>query len=332
MEALIILAGAWALIAGWLWLVVASMRRSVGKMLLALFAAPLTLLLRGMGYPLWPRLLMLAGILGIVAGGAWLQHRHPDRMHELLAGRWLDQPGTVEDLRGTIMGQPFRPTRILWRGDDLVFEEGSDGRVRRALTIRFGNARELLLQSSVDRLPSDQGLWPELVLQWHTGALSEPGLRRITDNYSLSLDFRGVEQGQAAGRIHLHLPTIHSSWLTGEIPPVMLPRWMRERSGSEALVLQAGSAQPDTPNEQPAARPSPVWRELSLLAILDEPELFSGSAVRLTTWSGRIHEGMLKRLSEEKRLVLALPRGADQVELHFHPLDIRLIEERVSNR
>ena len=330
MEALMILAGAGALVAGWVWLVVATMRRSVSKMLLALFFAPLTLLLRGMGYPLGPRLLMLVGILAMVAGGALLQQRHPDRVQELLAGHWLDEPGAAEDLRGTIMGQPFRPNRILWRGDDLVFEEGTGDRVRRSLTIRFGNARELLLESSVERLPSDEGLWPELVLQWHTGALSEPGLRRITDNYSLSLDFRGGQQAQTAGRIHLHLPTIHSTWLTGEIPPLTLPQWMTERSRSDTLVLQprveaaARSAQ--------SVRPVPVWRELSLLAMLDEPELFSGSVVRLTTWSGRTHEGVLKQLSEDKRLVLALPRGADQVELHFHPLDIRQIEERITPR
>src|SRR5690606_24608004 len=95
MEALMILAGAGALVAGWVWLVVATMRRSVSKMLLALFFAPLTLLLRGMGYPLGPRLLMLVGILAMVAGGALLQQRHPDRVQELLAGHRLGGPGTV---------------------------------------------------------------------------------------------------------------------------------------------------------------------------------------------------------------------------------------------
>ena len=74
---------------------------------------------------------------------------------------------------------------------------------------------------------------------------------------------------------------------------------------------------------------SPAWRELSLLALLDEPELFSGAQIRLTTWTGRVHQGVFRQLSPEQRIVLSLPRGANQVELHFHPLDIRLIEETV---
>src|SRR5690606_17015507 len=158
-----------------------------------------------------------------------------------------------------ILGQRFRPNDILCARDYLLFEESAGGRVRRSLAILFGDARDTLLDYCCERLPREAGWWTELVLQWHTGALSEPGLRRITDNYSLSLDFRGGQQGQTAGRIHLHLPTIHSTWLTGEIPPLTLPQWMTERSRSDTLVLQprveaaARSAQ--------AVRPVPAWRE-----------------------------------------------------------------------
>lgn len=330
MEALLILGGAAVLVLGWVWLVASTMRRSVGRMLLALFFGPLTLMLRGLGYPLGPRLLMLAGLISLIGGGIWLHNQHPDRMEHLLSGSWLLQPAEHNHLRGTIMGQPFNPNRIYWRGDDLVFEEGIEDRVRRSLTIRFGNARELLLAPSVERLPDDEGVWPELILRWHTGALSDPGLRRVTDNYSLSLDFNRTAGGQVDGRIHLHLPTIHTTWLTGRLQLSTAPEWMRERDQTERLVLQAKQAETAATPEDEAQPEPPAWRELSLLAIMDEPELFLDAPVRLTTWTGRTHQGVFKQLSAEKRLVLSIPKGPNQVDLHFHPLDVRLIEERTA--
>ena len=238
MEALLIPAGAILLAMGWIWLVAVTMRRSVARMVLALCFGPLTLLMRGMGYPLLPRLLMLAGVAGLVSGTFWLQQQHPDRAEQLIAGDWLMEPAARGALRGTIMGQPFNPNNIAWRGDDLILEENLDGRTRRALTIRFGNASELLLQPSVERLPDDDGAWPELILRWHTGALAEPGLRRVTGDYSLSLDFTRVGEAQVEGRIHLHLPSTHSTWLTGAGASLNAPvsqvlwvlgrcRWMR---------------------------------------------------------------------------------------------------------
>ena len=328
MEALLILGGAALLVLGWLWLVVSSMRRSVGKMFLALLLGPLTLLLRGLGYPLRPRLLMLLGLVGIASGGVWLHLQHPDRVEQLLAGSWLPEPAVQGDLRGTIMGQPFNPNRIFWHGDDLIFEEGVENRVRRSLTIRFGNARELLLAPSVERLPDDQGVWPELILRWYTGALSDPGLRRVSGEYSMSLDFSRAGGNRVEGRIHLHLPSIHSTWLTGQMQLASAPEWMQEREQTQRLVLQASQQQAEAGQSNKGTPPAPpAWRELSLLAIMDEPDLFAGASVRLTTWTGRVHKGTFKHLSPEKRLILSQPQGPNQVELHFHPLDVRLIEE-----
>lgn len=329
MEALLILSGILMLILGWLWLVISSMHRSVGRMLLALFFGPLTLLLRGLGYPLWPRLLMTFGLLGIISGGTLLYYQHPERIQQLLDGRWLAEPATNKNLRGAILGKPFHPNHVIWRGDDLIFEESIDDRIRRSLTIRFGSARELLMAPAVERLPSDQGAWPELILRWHTGALSEPGLRRITGDYSLNLDFARTDSGEVEGRIHLYLASAHHSWLSGVIHLPTAPEWMLERDHTERLVLQATQREADTiSSESSTPHPEPpAWRELSLLALLDEPDAFIGSVVRLTTWGGRIHTGILKQLSPEKRLVLSIPQGANQIELHFQPLDVRMIEE-----
>lgn len=326
MEGLLILSGALLLLAGWVWLVVSSMRRSVGRMLLALLFGPLTLILRGMGYPLGPRLLMFFGLVGLIGGSAWLHHQHPERLEQVLNGGLSAEQASEGDLRGTIMGQPFTPSNIVWRGDDLVLEESIDDRVRRSLTIRFADARELLLAPSVERLPQDEGAWPELILRWHTGAMSEPGLRQVTGDYSMSLEFVRAAGGQVEGRIHLHLPSIHSTWLTGQMQLASMPEWMREREQTERLVLQTNSNQTSTADDQ-APADQPAWRELSLLAVMDEPELFTDTRVRLTTWGGRTHMGSLKPLSPEKRLVLSIPQGPNQIELHFHPLDVRMIEE-----
>ncbi|PRB82049.1 hypothetical protein [Pseudomonas sp. MYb185] len=328
MEALLLLGGAVLLTLGWLWLVIAAVRLSVGRMLLALLFAPLTLVLRGLGYPLWPRLLLLFGLCAAIAGAALLQVNHPERMQALLSGRWAVEPEAASDLRGTIMGQPFVPNRIFWRGEDLVFEEGPADRVRRSLTIRFANARELLLAPVIERLPEDQGAWPELILRWHTGALSEPGLRRVSGDYSLSLDFAQPVAGRVEGRIHLHLPTIHSTWLTGQVVLSSTPEWLLERERARRVVLYSRTSEPAVAAPAEAPPVPPQWRELSLLALMDEPQLFSGAAVRLTTWSGRTHLGSFKELSAEQRLILSQERGPHQVELHFHPLDIRRIEER----
>ncbi|SDS01299.1 hypothetical protein SAMN05216198_0985 [Halopseudomonas litoralis] len=329
MEALLILAGAVLLALGWVWLVIAAIRLSVGRMLFALLAAPLTLLVRGRGYPVSPRLLLLLGLLGILIGTAQLYRHQPERLDLLLSGRWMADASTVNDLQGTIMGQPFSPERIFWRGEDLVFEEGPEDRVRSALTIRFGVAQDLLRAPTIERLPSDDGAWPELILQWYSGALSAPGLRKVKDEYSLSLDLAEPVDGQVAGRIHLHLPTIYNTWLTGriELPPT--PDWLQERIHGEQLEQQRAAEQTaNAATEKGGGELPPQWQELSLLAMMDEPELFAGAPVRLTTWSGRTHLGAFKQLSEENRLILAQTRGPHQIELHFHPLDIRMIEAR----
>lgn len=332
MEALLILAGAVLLVLGWVWLVIAAIRLSVGRMLFALLAAPLTLLVRGRGYPLWPRLLLLLGIFGVLVGAAQLYLHQPERLDQLLSGRWAMGAPEASDLQGTIMGQPFAPERIFWRGEDLVFEEGAADRVRRALTIRFGTAQDLLREPTIERLPSDDGAWPELILQWYTGALSAPGLRRVTEDYSLSLDLAEPADGPVEGRIHLHLPTIYSTWLTGRIELSAAPEWLHERAKSEQverLELHEIAEQAAADAAKENTRPAPLqWQELSLLALMDEPQLFTGSRVRLTTWSGRTHLGAFKELSEEERLILAQARGPHQIELHFHILDIRKIEAR----
>lgn len=327
MEALMILAGGLLLVLGWIWLVVAATRLSVSRMLLALFLAPLTLFWRRGGYPRVPRLLVLLGLLGITLGALQLHRHQPERLDLLLSGQWGATAPAASELQGTIMGQVFTPERAFWQDEDLVFEEGPAERPRRVLTIRFARARTLLQDPVIERLPGDEGAWPELILQWYSGALTAPGLRKVVDDYSLSLHFAEPEEGRVEGRIHLHLPTLHSTWLTGRVELSSVPPWLANQAEHEDRARRATDAATAPPGAA-SQTPPPEWQELSLLALLDEPELFRAIPLRLTTWSGRVHIGTFRQVSPEQRLVLALARGADQVELHFHPLDVRMIETR----
>src|SRR5690606_23615279 len=113
--------------------------------------------------------------------------------------------------QGTIMGQAFTPERVFWRGEDLMFEEGPEERPRRALTIRFARAGALLQDPVIERLPGDEGAWPELILQWYSGALSAPGLRKVVEDYSIGTRFSGSPDGRVAGCIHMDLANHHST-------------------------------------------------------------------------------------------------------------------------
>lgn len=324
MEALLLITGAAFILLSWLWLVLRSLRLGLGKFLLALLFAPLTPLLRGMGYPLWPRLLLVLGMLSLLAGMGLLYQKSPEQLDSLLSGRWAESHVASGNAQGTITGQVFTPERVYWRGHDLVFEEGEAQHVRRSLVIRFANAAELLKASSIERLPSDDGAWPELLLQWYSGALNTPGLRRLGSGYSMSLNFSEPVNGQVQGYIYLQLPANYGTWLTGSFELSSVPDWLQQPDAlEEQIVLPEVQTQSTT---QPAVS---AWQELSLLAVLDEPELFEGDSLRLTTSNGRQHQGVFKQLSADKRLVLVIPYGPHQVELHFQPEDLLLLESLV---
>jgi hypothetical protein len=65
-----------------------------------------------------------------------------------------------------------------------------------------------------------------------------------------------------------------------------------------------------------------------VLALLDEPELFTGQQLSLTTLAGRRYEGRLKAISEDRRIVLAQSSGANQMDFHFQPADVAALQVR----
>ena len=216
MDALLILSGIVLLAIGWVWLVIGSLRLRTGRLVVAIFLPVFTLVRRGQGYPRAPRLVLAVGCIAVLAGLAMLFHLHPHRFGRLVTGQWHVEHARAQGISGEIMGQRFRPDRVYWRGDDLVLEEGPVERVRRSLTIRFDGTSHLIDGNRVALLPTDTGRWPELLLQWHAGALESPGLRRIAAQYSLNLDLLPSERSGARIRLHLALPSQHQTWVSGE--------------------------------------------------------------------------------------------------------------------
>ena len=320
MEALLILGGVIGFVVAWVWLVFGSLRLGSRAVLLAALLPLVTPFLRDSAFARLPRILVLVSLLCAGAGFWLLQQHQPEHFARLLSGQWQKEVPAVE-LQGTQMGQPFAPDQVYWRGDQLIFAETAGERVRRSLVVRFDGATSLLQGTAIDLLPGDEGPWPQMVLQWYTGALASPGLRRVASGYSLSLSLAPQGREGAEMVVHLRLPAEHQTRLTGRVTLAERPSW---------LGRSLNSAQPLAPQPEPAApAPSPAdWQEVSLLAVLDEPEHFVGQRLRLVTVAGREHEGVLKAVTSERRLVLALPQGANQVDFQFHPVDIALIEVR----
>ncbi|MAG65463.1 MAG: hypothetical protein CMK74_06265 [Pseudomonadales bacterium] len=320
MEALLILGGVIGFVVAWIWLVFGSLRLGSRAVLLAVLLPLVTPFLRDSAFARLPRILLLASLL-CVGGGLWLLQQHqPEHFARLLSGQWHQQVPAGE-LQGTLMGQPFAPDKVYWRGDQLVFAETAGERVRRSLVVRFDGATRLLQGTAIDLLPGDDGPWPQMVLQWYTGALASPGLRRVVSDYSLSLSLAPQGRDGADMVVHLHLPAEHRTRLTGRVTLAERPSWL----GRSLTSTQ----RPAPPPEPAAPTPPPAgWQEVSLLAVLDEPEHFVGQRLRLVTIAGREYEGGLKAVTSERRLVLALPQGANQVDFQFHPVDIALIEVR----
>lgn len=321
MPALLILSGVLLLVLGWVWVAIAARKLPIARFLLALLAAPLTLLLRGWGYSRLPRLVMLVGLLLVLVGAAMLHREQPERFDQLLAGQWA-APSEGLGVAGALMGQPFRPDRAMWRGDDLVFEEGPQERIRRSLTIRFDPAQNMLASRAIDRLPGDAGPWPELLLQWHTGALSQPGLLRVTDDYTMSLDFIPLAGESSQLFVRLHLPTRPATLFNGEVVLATTPQWLRQAQQPASTPVAPATPAPAVEPDRDVRETSTHWQNVSVLALLDEPEFFVGQQIRLRTQAGRSYEGRLEAISGERRIVLTQSSGANQVDYHFRPVDV----------
>jgi len=318
MEALFILGGAVVFLIGWVCLAVSSRKLAVGLLVIALVVPLLTLLMRRKGFSKGARLLLGLGVLTSLCGVGMLYRSQPEQFDRLVSGHWVQAPAESA-LNGTLMEQPFAPNDVRWQGKHLIFAEKVGERTRRSLVVKFDRAEGLLQGTAIDLLPGDAGPWPEMVLQWYTGALEQPGLRRLEGAYSMSLALAAEGASSTRMIVHLRLPAEFATRLSGSVVLEGRPEWL----GKSAIVA------PPAPQEPaPAPEPKPEWQNISVLALLDEPRLFVGQSVRLTTTAGKNFDGLLKDVTAEKRVVLSLPRGANQVDFQFHPVDIERLEIR----
>lgn len=318
MEALLILGGMVALAVSWAWLVFGSLGLGPGPLMVATLLPVVTPFLRGRGYPVFPRVLLVLALASVVVGVALLYRDQPERFERLLSGDWASA-STEAELAGTLMGQPFVPNEVYWRGDQLVFSEAAGNRTRRSLVVRFDKAASLLQGTAIDLLPGDDGPWPEVVIQWYTGALTAPGLRRIPSAYTLSIALAPVGADKTDMTVHLHLPAEHATRLAGRIVLDGQPEWLGKSLNAPAPVVVEQAPAPVQPQG---------WQELSLQTLLERPVRFIGQPTRVLTVAGRSFEGVLKDVTSDRRIVLSLPQGANQVDFQFHPEDIALIESR----
>lgn len=325
MDALLIVSGICLVCAGWIWLVLQSRHLSIGLVLLALTFPFVAVLMRRRGFPLLPRLALCLGLLATVSGLGLLHQLQPDRFALLVSGEWRGTPGYEAAIRGEVAGQAFHPQRVYWRGDELLFEEISSERVRRSLGIRFTSAPSLLNDRAIARIPTDAGEWPQVRLRWYQGALTDPGVKVVSGEYSLNLDLEPHADGTTAVQIRLHLPAAQKTWLVGAAVLEQTPDWLvalssREAEAAKAPVVVAA------PRTVSAERKPAAWHPLSVLTVVEEPDLYRGQRLRLTTLAGRVHEGQLQDISSDKRLIISQAHGANRVELQFRPLDIERIE------
>ncbi|SDU09465.1 hypothetical protein [Halopseudomonas salegens] len=328
MDAVLIIVGVLLLAGGWLWLSVTAWRQSSGHFIAALLAAPLLLLVRGRGFALWPRLLLLLGLLLMGGGLWWLHEQQPERFDALISGAWYPaEKGTQTALHGRLMGQAFHPTQAFWAGQDLILEERDTHRLRRSLRLRFSTL-EQLPETGLQWLPGDAGPWPEVVMQWHDGALSVPGWRQVSDPYTLIIQPLGQRHERLT--LDLRLPATYQTWVRGTVTLAESPEWLQPDQAStdkEANPVEVIPAEQERAMDA-GRQTANDWQLLSLMALFEQPTDYLGQEVRLVTWSGRSHQGRLQRISESQRLVLLQRHDANQVELHFNPLDVRSIEMR----
>ena len=317
MEGMLILSGLVAFLCGWVWLAVASRRMLVGFFVVALILPILTLFMRGKGYSRGARLLLLIGVLVALSGLALMYQQRPQQFEYLMSGGWAEQTAT-SGLTGFLMEQPFSPNDVRWQGKHLIFAERAGERTRRSLVIKFDNAASLLQGTAIDLLPSDPAPRPEIVLQWYTGALEPPGLKRLDSGYSMSLSLAADGASQTRMTVHLHLPAEYATRLTGTVVLQGQPQWLGKTASVAPVVEVKTEREPDVV--------IPRWQVVDVFALVDEPRSFIGRDVRLSTTSGKTFSGVLKMVTEQKRVVLSLPQGANQVDFQFNPDDIQLLE------
>lgn len=221
MDALLIVGGLLLILAGLVWLV----SRAFGVSLLwgwACLLPPLTLLfiLRKWRAARQPIVLAALGFIPLVVGLALLGHHDPQRISDILSLKWLHaeqvEPAELAiKLNGKLNGQPFTPLQGELIDGVLTLREGHDFYARRELIIRL--PASLHATEQIDVLPSDNGVLPEIELNWLLPEQDLPEARIIHNGYTLHLNLQPVAPNKLAGVLHLVLPPAFNTRLDGVV-------------------------------------------------------------------------------------------------------------------
>lgn len=322
MEALLILAGMLLLLLGWVTLAGRSWTLGVSRWLLALLLPWLTLLVRRQGYPLWPRILLLLGTLSLASGLLALQQQQPARFAALTS---LASPTAQQQQlpAGTLLGVDFQPHEARLEGRQLRLIERRGSREHKSLRILLDTVPLSSRQLHLQLLPGDSGPWPELLLQRHPGGFAEPQLMRIERDYSIDLHFQPQPDGQLRIQLHLQLPVVWSTRISGDIRLEQTPDWLQAVS---LPALQTTTREAEALPEPVLAASAVRWEPIGVEQLLASPGRWEGRQARLVSESGRVHQGLLRGMTPERRILLELPQGGNQVMLQFFPMSLTRIE------
>lgn len=233
MDALLILGGLLLILAGLVWLVIRAFATGPLWGWTSLLP-PLTLLyvIRHWRRARQALALCALGFIPLVVGLVLLASHDAQRLQAILSLQWLEPEARAPaelaiDLRGELNGQPFEPLQGELIDGVLRLSEGQDFFARKELLIRLpwpaaDNMR-------LDRLPGDEGPWPEVEISWLEPEQELPEARRLARGYTLHLDLRPLPPNKLVGDFHLVLPAKFKTTLSGTLE--LFSNGLRYRDG-----------------------------------------------------------------------------------------------------
>lgn len=221
MDGLLILGGLLLILAGLVWLVMRAFATSLlwgwGSLL-----PPLTLVyvLRHWRLARSPLILSGLGFIPLIVGMTLLASQDTQRLEAILSLQWLkaDVRAPAElaiTLNGELHGRPFMPQQGELIDGVLSLREGQDFFAQSELIIRLPQTTKGPV--SLDVLPSDKGVLPEVEISWLLPEQELPEARRLSHGYTLHLDLQPVAPNKLAGDFHLVLPPQFKTSLSGRV-------------------------------------------------------------------------------------------------------------------
>lgn len=222
MDALLILSGLLAVIAGLVWLIALAFQTNlswgVGSIL-----PPVALLYAARHWTVARKAIGLSalGIIPLVVGVTMLASQHPERIVAIASLDWLEPDSQAHTsrlanrLNGQLDGRPFSPQMGKFADGLLSLSEGDDLFARQAVNVRIGAVQSGSVQ--IDVLPQDLNPAHDVEISWMRPEQQLPEARLIRSGYTLHLNLQPLPPNKLAGDFHLVLPTHYNTSLSGYI-------------------------------------------------------------------------------------------------------------------